>query len=110
MAAQRYTKDAAGRTRSGAWLRQTTRARICRRATRADRDSRSRSYNRSGSRAGSRGSVSDPDDDYLIALASASHSLLVSGDGDLLELASRVPVRSPAEFLAMIEVPDPNGT
>jgi predicted nucleic acid-binding protein len=42
----------------------------------------------------------DPDDDYLIALAAAERALLVSGDGHLASLANRVPVRTPAEFLA----------
>ncbi len=51
---------------------------------------------------------SDPDDDYLIALASISHSVLVSGDADLLELSGRIPVRSPGQFLSMIEDPDPD--
>jgi putative PIN family toxin of toxin-antitoxin system len=45
----------------------------------------------------------DPGDDYLIALASSTQSVLVSGDSDLLDLADRIPVRSPAEFLAMIQ-------
>jgi putative PIN family toxin of toxin-antitoxin system len=45
----------------------------------------------------------DPDDDYLIALASVSRSILVSGDDDLLRLSDQIPVYSPAEFLAMIE-------
>lgn len=45
---------------------------------------------------------SDPDDDYLIALASKSRSVLVSGDRDLLELSDQVPVYSPAEFLGRI--------
>jgi len=45
----------------------------------------------------------DPDDDYLIALASISRSVLVSGDTDLLGLSGRIPVYSPAQFLAMIE-------
>jgi putative PIN family toxin of toxin-antitoxin system len=44
----------------------------------------------------------DPDDDYLIALASSTQSVLISGDSDLLNLSGRIPVRSPAEFLAMI--------
>ncbi len=43
----------------------------------------------------------DPDDDYLIALAAGTQSVLVSGDSDLLTLSGRIPVRSPAEFLAM---------
>jgi hypothetical protein len=45
----------------------------------------------------------DPDDDYLIALASISRSVLVSGDKDLLGLSEQIPVYSPAEFLALIE-------
>lgn len=45
----------------------------------------------------------DPDDDYLIALAAESRSVLVSGDSDLLDLSGQIPVRSPAEFLAMLE-------
>ncbi len=44
----------------------------------------------------------DPNDDYLIALASASRSVLVSGDTELLGLSDQIPVYSPAEFLAMI--------
>jgi len=43
---------------------------------------------------------SDPDDDYLIALAAAERALLVSGDVHLTSLANRVPVRTPAEFLS----------
>lgn len=50
----------------------------------------------------------DPDDDYLIALAAESRSVLVSGDSDLLKLSGQIPVRSPIDFLAMIEQPDPN--
>lgn len=42
----------------------------------------------------------DPDDDYLIALAHNQKAALVSGDGDLLELADEIPVFSPTEFLA----------
>ena len=48
----------------------------------------------------------DPDDDYLIALAAESRSVLVSGDSDLLGLSGQIPVRSPLEFLEMME--DPN--
>lgn len=40
----------------------------------------------------------DPDDDYLIALAHSQSAALVSGDSDLLELADQIPVFSPAEF------------
>lgn len=42
----------------------------------------------------------DPDDDYLIALAHRQSAALVSGDSDLLELADKIPIFSPAEFLA----------
>jgi putative PIN family toxin of toxin-antitoxin system len=52
----------------------------------------------------------DPDDDYLIALASVSRSVLISGDADLLGLSGQIPVRSPAEFLRMIETPESNLT
>lgn len=48
-------------------------------------------------------SSADPDDNYLIALAAETRSVLVSGDKDLLELSDQIPVYSPAEFLAMIE-------
>lgn len=43
---------------------------------------------------------SDPDDDYLIAIAHRQEAALVSGDRHLLELAGRIPVFSPGEFLA----------
>jgi putative PIN family toxin of toxin-antitoxin system len=42
----------------------------------------------------------DPDDDYLIALAHSRDAALVSGDGHLLELAGKIPVFAPSEFLA----------
>ena len=44
-------------------------------------------------------SCADPDDDYLIALAYSHSAALVSGDGHLLELAERLPVFTPTEFL-----------
>jgi len=44
----------------------------------------------------------DPRDDYLIALAGKSRSVLVSGDRDLLDLSDQIPVYSPTEFLALI--------
>jgi uncharacterized protein len=46
---------------------------------------------------------SDPNDDYLIALAEESRSVLVSGDRDLLELVDQIPVYSPSDFLTMID-------
>jgi putative PIN family toxin of toxin-antitoxin system len=45
---------------------------------------------------------SDPDDDYLIALASAHRSALVSGDKHLLALADEIPVFSPRAFLELL--------
>ena len=45
----------------------------------------------------------DPADDYLIALAAAQRAVLVSGDGHLTVLAGRIPVRTPAAFLAQLE-------
>ena len=51
-------------------------------------------------------SSSDPNDDYLIALARKSPSVLVSGDGDLLELSEQIPVYSPREFLDLLQDSD----
>jgi len=45
----------------------------------------------------------DPGDDYLIALAATSGSLIVTGDQHLLELRARLPVMSPADFLLEVE-------
>lgn len=45
----------------------------------------------------------DPDDEYLIALARAARvDALVSGDRHLLELRGRLPILTPAEFLASL--------
>lgn len=44
----------------------------------------------------------DPGDDYLIALASSQRAALVSGDRHLLDLAERIPVFSPRDFLALL--------
>ncbi len=45
----------------------------------------------------------DPGDDYLIALAESQQAMIVSGDRDVLELAGRVPVLSPADFLVELD-------
>jgi putative PIN family toxin of toxin-antitoxin system len=45
----------------------------------------------------------DPGDNYLIALAAAARAVIVSGDGHLLGLADRLPVYSPADFLALLD-------
>ena len=45
----------------------------------------------------------DPDDEYLVDLARASAAdMLVSGDAHLLDLGDRLPVMTPAEFLATL--------
>jgi predicted nucleic acid-binding protein len=44
----------------------------------------------------------DPDDDYLIAVASAHQAALVSGDKHLLALAGKLPVFSPRGFLDLL--------
>lgn len=45
---------------------------------------------------------SDPDDDYLIALAHSHSAALVSGDRHLLDLTGEIPVFTPSEFLATL--------
>ena len=45
----------------------------------------------------------DPNDDYLLALATAERAILVSGDGHLTVLADRLPIRTPAAFLASFD-------
>ena len=45
----------------------------------------------------------DPEDDYLLALAAAEHAVLISGDGHLTVLADRLPILTPAEFLASLD-------
>lgn len=45
----------------------------------------------------------DAGDDYLVALAAVAHAAIVSGDHHLLDLADRIPVYAPAEFLALLE-------
>lgn len=43
-----------------------------------------------------------PDDDYLIALASAQRAALVSGDKHLLGFEGEIPVFSPRTFSGML--------
>jgi putative PIN family toxin of toxin-antitoxin system len=45
----------------------------------------------------------DPGDDYLLALAKASASVLVSGDRDLLLLAPELPIQEPGAFLEHLQ-------
>jgi putative PIN family toxin of toxin-antitoxin system len=44
----------------------------------------------------------DPGDDYVIALAAANRAVLVSGDSDVLDLATDMPIVSPTRFLQML--------
>jgi predicted nucleic acid-binding protein len=48
---------------------------------------------------------SDPEDDYLIALAASTRSLLVTGDSDLLALSGRIPVLTPSGFAGQLSAP-----
>jgi uncharacterized protein len=45
----------------------------------------------------------DPGDDYLLALAKASASILVSGDRHLLVLAPELPIQEPGAFLLHLQ-------
>lgn len=45
----------------------------------------------------------DPADDYLIILAAVERAVLVSGDAHLTVLADRLPIQTPAQFLASLE-------
>ena len=44
----------------------------------------------------------DANDDYLIALAEATHAVIVSGDGHLLDLADQIPAYAPSVFLELL--------
>ena len=44
----------------------------------------------------------DPGDDYLISLGASAGAVIVSGDQHLLGLAGKIPVHSPAVFLALL--------
>lgn len=45
----------------------------------------------------------DPDDQFLIDLSRAARvDALASGDGRVLDLRDRLPIRTPAEFLALL--------
>jgi len=48
---------------------------------------------------------SDPNDDYLIALAAEQNAVLVTGDRHLLAVAGSFPIREPADFLATLSRP-----
>jgi putative PIN family toxin of toxin-antitoxin system len=46
--------------------------------------------------------VRDPDDDYLVALATAAAAIIVTGDADLLEANLKPPAITPRALLAQI--------
>ena len=45
----------------------------------------------------------DPGDDYLLALAASLRAVLVSQDQHLLSLRERYPVRTPLEFVGLLD-------
>lgn len=45
----------------------------------------------------------DPADSYLLSLAASQSAVLVTGDHPLLALGDKVPIRSPAAFLAGLD-------
>jgi predicted nucleic acid-binding protein len=45
----------------------------------------------------------DAGDDYLLALASISSAIVVTGDHDLLALSNEFPIYSPSAFLGVLE-------
>ena len=52
---------------------------------------------------------SDPDDDYLIALAASSQAALVTGDRGLQALAGMIPVFTPRRFHQLLDEIDRSG-
>lgn len=46
----------------------------------------------------------DAGDDYLVALAASCSAVVVTGDGDLLALSGDLPIYSPSDFLATLDV------
>ena len=46
--------------------------------------------------------TADPADDYLVNLAASQRAMVVSGDAHVLALASELPIRTPAEFRALL--------
>jgi uncharacterized protein len=44
----------------------------------------------------------DPDDDYLLSLASSRRAYLVTGDQDLLVLSDDLPILTPAQFASKL--------
>lgn len=46
--------------------------------------------------------TADPNDDFVVAIAEGARAIIVSGDRRLLDMAGRLPVRSPAEFCRLV--------
>lgn len=46
--------------------------------------------------------TADPHDDYLVALAEAARTVIVSGDKHLLGMVGQLPVYSPADFRHLV--------
>lgn len=47
--------------------------------------------------------TADSADDYLLNLAATQRAIVVSGDAHVLALAADLPIRTPAEFRALLE-------
>jgi putative PIN family toxin of toxin-antitoxin system len=45
----------------------------------------------------------DAGDDYILALAASGSAVLVTGDRDILDLGSDLPIYSPSSFLASLD-------
>jgi predicted nucleic acid-binding protein len=45
----------------------------------------------------------DAGDDYILALASTTSAVVVSGDRDLLDLGGQLPIFTPKEFHAKLD-------
>lgn len=46
--------------------------------------------------------TADPNDDFVVAIAEGARAVIVSGDQHLLEMAGRLPVRSPEDFRLLL--------
>jgi putative PIN family toxin of toxin-antitoxin system len=49
----------------------------------------------------------DAGDDYILALASSTSAVVVSGDRDLLDLGAELPIYSPQEFHSRLDLSTP---
>jgi putative PIN family toxin of toxin-antitoxin system len=46
--------------------------------------------------------TADPGDDYLLDLAASQNAIVVSGDSHVLELATELPIYTPADFRGLL--------